>query len=397
MVEAAAQGVAGIEASRIEIDRGGSSYTADTLAALRDQHDDPELFLIVGSDAAGGLMTWERVDEVRDGCTVVVVDRPGAEGEQPPAGWRWLRVEVPRLEVSSTDLRARVDRRPSARLPASSRRHRVHPQPGALRGGSPVIEDPEVVEPEVGEPEVVDRDDVDAGVASDRSRRVAGRATRSETPRPACARSRRHRRRRDRTDAPRRTNRADGAASISSHAFIACARVPGAPRRSRSPWCSSPVRSRCSARLPGRRSSTVARAGSSPRRAGPRTSCCRRHRRRSSSASTPKAKPETIAVASLRPGGRGGFFILMPTLLRVEVPGIGPAPLASAFATGGATLLRQTVETALDIRVEQVSVLDTASWPRSSPARSTSRSTIRSRSPVSTGGSRSCSQPARAR
>jgi nicotinate-nucleotide adenylyltransferase len=113
MVEAAAQGVASIEASRIEIDRGGSSYTADTLAALRDQYVDPELFLIVGSDAAGGLTTWERVDEVRDGCTVVVVDRPGAEGERPPAGWRWLRVEVPRLEVSSTDLRARVtDGRP---------------------------------------------------------------------------------------------------------------------------------------------------------------------------------------------------------------------------------------------------------------------------------------------
>ncbi len=76
-----------------------------------------------------------------------------------------------------------------------------------------------------------------------------------------------------------------------------------------------------------------------------------------------EGQAETIAIASLRPGGRGGFFILMPTLLRVEVPGIGPAPLASVFATGGATLLRQTVETALDIRVEQVSVLDTASWP----------------------------------
>ena len=76
-----------------------------------------------------------------------------------------------------------------------------------------------------------------------------------------------------------------------------------------------------------------------------------------------EGQAETIALASLRPGGRGGFFILMPTLLRVEVPGIGPAPLASAFATGGTTLLRQTVETALDIRVEQVSVLDTTSWP----------------------------------
>ena len=75
-----------------------------------------------------------------------------------------------------------------------------------------------------------------------------------------------------------------------------------------------------------------------------------------------EGRAETIALASLRPGGRGGFFILIPTMLRVEVPGVGPAPLASAFATGGTTLLRQTVETALDIRVEQVSVLDTTSW-----------------------------------
>lgn len=76
-----------------------------------------------------------------------------------------------------------------------------------------------------------------------------------------------------------------------------------------------------------------------------------------------EGQAETIAIASLRPGGRGGFFILMPTLLLVDVPGVGSAPLASAFATGGATLLRQTVETTLDVRVEQVTVLDTASWP----------------------------------
>ncbi len=113
MVEAAARGVAGLEVSRLEIDRGGPSYTADTLGELRRAHPGAELFLIVGSDAAGGLTTWERVDEVREQCTVVVVDRPGAEGEQPPPGWRWERVEVPRLDVSSTDLRARVaDGRP---------------------------------------------------------------------------------------------------------------------------------------------------------------------------------------------------------------------------------------------------------------------------------------------
>ncbi len=113
MVEAAVRGVDGLEVSRIEVDRGGPSYTADTLADLAREQPGAELFLIVGSDAAAGLMTWERVDEVRARCTVVVVDRPGAEGEAPPEGWRWERVEVPRLDVSSTDLRARVaDGRP---------------------------------------------------------------------------------------------------------------------------------------------------------------------------------------------------------------------------------------------------------------------------------------------
>jgi len=113
MVEAAVGGVPGLQASSIEIDRGGPSYTADTLRDLRRDNPTAELFVVLGSDAAAGLMTWERVDEVRDSSTIVVVDRPGAEGRQPPAGWRWQRVEVPRLDVSSTDLRARVvDGRP---------------------------------------------------------------------------------------------------------------------------------------------------------------------------------------------------------------------------------------------------------------------------------------------
>jgi nicotinate-nucleotide adenylyltransferase len=113
MVEAAVQGAEGIEASRLEIDRGGLSYTADTLQALLDERTDRELFVVLGSDAAAGLPTWERVAEVRSLATVVVVDRPGSEPQAPLPGWRWVRVEVPRIEVSSTDLRARVaDGRP---------------------------------------------------------------------------------------------------------------------------------------------------------------------------------------------------------------------------------------------------------------------------------------------
>jgi nicotinate-nucleotide adenylyltransferase len=113
MVEAAVGSVEGLEASRIEIDRGGMSFTADTLHDLSAEHPDRELFVILGSDAAGGLPTWERADEVRAGATIVVVERPGTREIEPLPGWSWVRVEVPRLEVSSTDLRARVaDGRP---------------------------------------------------------------------------------------------------------------------------------------------------------------------------------------------------------------------------------------------------------------------------------------------
>jgi nicotinate-nucleotide adenylyltransferase len=113
LVEAAVGDVEGLEASRIEIDRTGLSFTADTLAELAAGDPAPELFVILGSDAAGALDTWERADEVREAATLVVVERPGANDAAPPAGWSWVRVEAPRLEVSSTDLRARVlDGRP---------------------------------------------------------------------------------------------------------------------------------------------------------------------------------------------------------------------------------------------------------------------------------------------
>jgi nicotinate-nucleotide adenylyltransferase len=113
LVEAAVGDVAGLEVSDVEIERGGPSYTADTLAALHERQPGAELFVIVGSDAAAGLPTWERVDEVRELATIVVVERPGAPAAHPMPGFRWCSVEAPHLEVSSTDLRARVaDGRP---------------------------------------------------------------------------------------------------------------------------------------------------------------------------------------------------------------------------------------------------------------------------------------------
>lgn len=113
MVEAAVEGVEGLEASSIEIEHGGPSYTADTLGALAAADPDGRRFLILGADAAAGLDTWERAEAIPDLATLVLVDRPGLVGPAAPQGWAFERVEMPRLDVSSTDLRQRaVDGRP---------------------------------------------------------------------------------------------------------------------------------------------------------------------------------------------------------------------------------------------------------------------------------------------
>ena len=103
----AVEGIEGVEASAIEIERGEASVTADTLEALRAPGR--ELFLVLGADAVANMSTWRRLDETRHLATVVVVERAGDVHSEPPGpGWRVERVSIPRLDISSTDLRDRL-------------------------------------------------------------------------------------------------------------------------------------------------------------------------------------------------------------------------------------------------------------------------------------------------
>lgn len=110
LVQAAVGDVPGLEAGRLEIDRGGESYTADTLVELAEVMADAELFLIVGWDVAAELATWGRMDDLQRLATLVIVNRPGAGRPSglDDDGWRVTEVTVPNLEISSTDLRARA-------------------------------------------------------------------------------------------------------------------------------------------------------------------------------------------------------------------------------------------------------------------------------------------------
>ena len=107
MVRAALVGTRGLVASDVEIRRGGLSYTADTLRALHEEEPEAELFLVLGNDAAAGFATWERHDEVARLAHLVVVDRPGTPTPMDD-GFAWTRIDIPELEISSTELRQRV-------------------------------------------------------------------------------------------------------------------------------------------------------------------------------------------------------------------------------------------------------------------------------------------------
>ena len=109
MVEAAVEGRPGLEPCRLEIDRGGPSYTIDTVRQLKESYPGAELILVVGSDVVPGLTTWREEPALRDEVTLAVVGRPGVPPVVPPPGWRVVNVPVAPFDVSSTELRRRLE------------------------------------------------------------------------------------------------------------------------------------------------------------------------------------------------------------------------------------------------------------------------------------------------
>ncbi|MGP3979953.1 nicotinate-nucleotide adenylyltransferase [Streptomyces sp. KR80] len=95
--------------SRIEIDRGGKTYTIDTLRELHELNPDSELYFITGADALAQILTWRDAAELFSLAHFIGVTRPGHLLSDPglPDGGVSL-VEVPALAISSTDCRARV-------------------------------------------------------------------------------------------------------------------------------------------------------------------------------------------------------------------------------------------------------------------------------------------------
>jgi nicotinate-nucleotide adenylyltransferase len=104
--------------SRVELDRPGRSYTVDTLAALRSAHPEDDLTFIVGGDMAASLPAWREPERVISLAGFAVAERAGhgAGREEilvaleglPGAAERLAFFPMPRIDISSTEIRRRV-------------------------------------------------------------------------------------------------------------------------------------------------------------------------------------------------------------------------------------------------------------------------------------------------
>lgn len=109
MVEAATSSWPGLEPCRMEIDRGGPTYTIDTVRQLQSDLPGAQIFLVVGSDVVGGLTTWKDEPVLRRLVTLAVVGRPGVPRVPIPSGWSSVEVPAARFDISSTELRHRLE------------------------------------------------------------------------------------------------------------------------------------------------------------------------------------------------------------------------------------------------------------------------------------------------
>ena len=127
LAQALAEGIPGVEASRMEIDRGGPSYTVTTVEALRAEavasgRPVPQIYLVIGADLLAELGTWERADDLRTMVTLAVVSRPPTPSptstpttttghlRTAPRGWRVEWVDGPLVDVSSSAVRDVLER-----------------------------------------------------------------------------------------------------------------------------------------------------------------------------------------------------------------------------------------------------------------------------------------------
>ena len=105
------------EVSDLEVNKETPSYTVETLATLKEEHPDSELYFITGADAIAEIITWKNPEEAAVLTKFVAATRPGfsldkfrQQINEISDNLRLYELEVPSLAISSTDIRKRVEK-----------------------------------------------------------------------------------------------------------------------------------------------------------------------------------------------------------------------------------------------------------------------------------------------
>jgi nicotinate-nucleotide adenylyltransferase len=123
MVRLAIAGNGHFTASRVDIDRGGPSYTVDTIRLLHDAWGaDARIYFLIGGDSLAELPMWYQPERLLEICQVVAVPRPGYELDLesldvkiPGASERIQMLSMPLVDLSATEIRDRIRDRRSIR------------------------------------------------------------------------------------------------------------------------------------------------------------------------------------------------------------------------------------------------------------------------------------------
>jgi nicotinate-nucleotide adenylyltransferase len=118
MLQLATESNLSFEVSDMELQRGGVSYTFDTMTQVQFEHPGAELFFIVGIDSLTILHAWRNVDKLLEMCTIVPFARGGedaarvAEQIQLPESWKARLMErlirIHEIEISASEIRMRL-------------------------------------------------------------------------------------------------------------------------------------------------------------------------------------------------------------------------------------------------------------------------------------------------
>lgn len=94
----------------LELERGGVSYTVDTLRELKEQYPENPFALLLGEDALQDFPRWKEPQRITELAELVTVQRPGWEGDELSAeiAGRVRKIDMPGLELSSTLVRSRI-------------------------------------------------------------------------------------------------------------------------------------------------------------------------------------------------------------------------------------------------------------------------------------------------